>query len=130
MFNAAAKFAELMDANKYAEAGNFLAENCRYHYGQEIIVGKEAILRTYISNYNSAAKKLDEIIFSSDVVEIDDSTFKLSYLDKIRKGSVWHDHRCEQTIRFERGKIVEIKHFDLPGEAEALKKFNKKVGLS
>lgn len=88
------------------------------------------LLEAVISNYDSASKKLDEIVFLSDVTEIDASTFKLSYLDRIRKGSVWHEHRCEQIIRFEKGKIVEIKHLDLPGEAETLKKFYKAVGLS
>ncbi len=92
----ARKFAELMDSNKYVEVGQFLASKCSYKFRGNEILGRDAILKTYIDNYESASKKLDEIQFSSEVIPLGKSKFKLKYLDRIRKGELQHEHRCEQ----------------------------------
>ncbi len=124
----AKEFAEHMDANRYIEAGVILSPECRYKFRDDIFLGKDAILKTYIDNYNSALKKLDEIQFSSEIIPLGNGVFKLKYLDRIRKGEITHDHRCEQIISFKSGEIVEIEHIDLSGEDESLQAFFRKIG--
>ena len=125
----AKRFAALMDDNQYIEAGKLMADDCRYTYHGNVIIGRDAILKTYIDNYQAALKKLDEIEFISEVEQLDEKKFKLKYLDRIRKGQNHHNHRCEQVIYFKNNQIIEIEHFDLPGENEALQEFYKRSGL-
>jgi hypothetical protein len=123
-------FAELMDQNKYYEAGQLMHAECRYIYQGKTIEGVEKIVQTYVSNFDSIKNKLDEIQFLSEVAAKDvNGLFRLKYLDRIRKGTSWFEHRCEQTIRISEGKIIEIEHFDLPGEAEKLKKWFSSMGI-
>lgn len=107
-----------------------LAPSCRYKYQNNVIQGVDKIIQTYISNYESAQKQLDEIQFFSEVVgENDGQKFKLKYLDRIRKGDDWFEHRCEQIIQIEGAKVIEIEHRDLPGESERLKQWFTKMGI-
>ena len=87
-------------------------------------------MASYRSNYENGAKELDEIIFMPEVKPIGALFFRLCYAGRIRKGDVWHEHRCEQIVEFEDGKIVRIEHLDLPGEAESLHAFYQKAGLA
>lgn len=126
----AKQFASLMDQNRYLEAGHLMAESCLYKYQGKIIEGVAAIIQTYVDNFESAKGQLDEIQFSSKVVPADAAdNFKLKYLDRIRKGSSWFEHRCEQQIKIADGKVVQIEHFDLPGESEKLKAWFVEVGV-
>jgi hypothetical protein len=126
----AKKFASLMDNNHYAEAGKMMAEDCQYLYQEKEISGAAAILKTYTDNYESGSKTLDEILFTSEVEPIEPgNSYRLKYLDRIRKGESWFEHRCEQHISFENGKITKILHIDLPGEPEKLKLWREKMGI-
>lgn len=126
----AEQFASLMDQNKYDEAGQFMHPDCRYLYQGNVIEGRENILQTYETNYSVALQELDEIRFLSETVPDNGNLkFRLKYLDRVRKGSSWFEHRCEQTIRFSDNKIIEIEHFNLPGEAEKLREWRMSVGI-
>jgi hypothetical protein len=123
------QFASLMDENRYEEAAALLAENCSYKIRETRIDGRDAIIDSYVANYKKGLGKLDEIQFLSNVVQLGGNRFQLEYLDRIRKGDVWHEHRCNQIITFEGDAIADIQHVDLPGEVEALHEFYLKVGL-
>jgi hypothetical protein len=129
MLQIAQEFAALMDQNRFEEAVRLLSDDCKYFIGSQVLVGPEQIAASYSANYESASKRLDEIIFLSEIVELDQLRFRLCYLDRIRKGSVWHEHRCEQIIKFQGKQIAEIRHVDLPGELDALQEFYSRVGL-
>jgi hypothetical protein len=129
-FDLAQRFATLMDNNEYVEAGKMMADDCQYLYQDKQIEGVSAILKKYTDNYESGSKTLDEIQFTSEVEYIEsDSIYRLKYLDRIRKGDSWFEHRCEQHIKFENGKIKNIIHVDLPGEAEKLKHWLDEMGI-
>lgn len=125
----ARKFVAMMDSNQYVEAGQLMFSTCRYFYRDSVLTGVDKIVQTYVGNYESAKDQLDEICFVSEIVPESDNTFRLKYLDRIRKGSSWFEHRCEQTIRIENSKVVEIRHFDLPGEPEKLKAWFSEMGI-
>ena len=129
-FDLAKRFATLMDNNQYVDAGKMMADDCQYLFQDKRIDGASAILKTYIDNYTSASKTLDEIQFTSEVEPIEsNSLYRLKYLDRIRKGDSWFEHRCEQHIKIENGEITTIVHVDLPGEAEKLKSWRDEMGI-
>lgn len=117
---AAKTFAQLMDNNLFEEAQGLMHPSCVYYYRDKIIQGAQAIIEVYKSNYETGAKKLDEILFSSKVEEMTNKSFKLKYLDRIRKRKSWHEYHCEQHIKIEEGLVTQIIHVDLPGEVEKL----------
>lgn len=125
----AQKFVTLMDNNQYVEAGQLMSPNCQYFYRGSVLIGADEIVQTYVGNYESAKDHLDEICYVSEIAPESDNTFRLKYLDRIRKGSSWFEHRCEQSIRIEDSKVVEIRHFDLPGESEKLKTWFSEMGI-
>jgi pentose-5-phosphate-3-epimerase len=129
-FDLARQFANFMDNNEYLEAGKMMAEDCQYLYQDKKIIGVSAILKTYTDNYESASQTLDEIQFTSEVEPISEGfTYRLKYLDRIRKGDSWFEHRCEQHIKFEDGKVKHITHVELPGEGEKLNRWRDEVGI-
>ena len=114
-----------MDSGRYDEAGEILAENCQYSIRDKTLKGRSEIIKSYKDAHKAGESKLDEIVFSSKVEPLYDNSFKLHYLDRLRKSNKWHEHRCEQVIKFENNKITDIVHIDLAGEAEALQEFFK-----
>ena len=129
MLRRAQRFAALLDRNEFAAAGEFLLPDCRYLFRGQEITGREAILKSYRDNYESGKSILDEILFSSEVIAVGAAKAKICYLDKIRKGSEWLEHRCEQDLDFTGELISLVTHVDLPGEAERLKEFYAKAGI-
>lgn len=126
----AKQFATLMDQNEYHEAGRLMSSACRYLYQGKVIEGIKEILKLYIDNYEIAQKELDEIQFSSEVEPTaEPGLFTLKYLDRVRRGSSWFEHRCEQKIKIVDGKVVQIEHHDLPGEPEKLQEWREQVGI-
>lgn len=128
-FHLAKKFAGLMDRNQYSDAALLMSEGCVYHYRGQIIQGRDQIIKIYVANYQAGSGKLDEIQFFSEVKPAQNGFFVLAYLDPIRKGKNWHEHRCEQRVRIEGNQISEIRHVDLPGESEALRSFFERNGI-
>ena len=118
-----------MDNSRFTEAQAMLHPDCVYKMRTKTYRGPEAIIKTYEDNYQAGIKKLDEIVYSSTVVPISPSRFRLKYADKIRKGEAWHEYKCEQVIKLRDGLVLEIQHIDLPGQDEALQFFYKTNGV-
>ena len=119
----AQQFASLIDTSSFDEAAALIAEDCAYHYWEGNYQGRDAIIAIYRQNYLQSRKIFDEINYSSDVEAMGDGTYKITFLDKYRKGHKWHDSRCFQIITIKDNLIVEIQHNEIPGEAEALRTF-------
>jgi hypothetical protein len=126
----AKRFVSLMDQDKYTEAGLLMDPICRYKYRGKIIEGVDSIVGIYINNFESVKHQIDEIEYVSEIIpDPGSNSFRLKYLDRLRKNSSWFEHRCEQKIKVVSGKVVEIEHFDLPGEAEKLRDWFARMGI-
>ena len=122
-------FARCLDNNDFSGARQYLATDCKYLYEDVELRGPNAILASYEGNYLSAKDFLDEIIFESEVEPLEENSVKVHYLDRLRKGDHWHEHRCQQELHFLDGKISRIGHIDLAGEKEKLNAFFQRVGI-
>lgn len=117
------KFAKSLDNTLFDEARIYMHDDCHYFFRDSEIKNADDIIQSYRKNYEEGSKKLDEIVFISRVEEISNNIFIIHYTDRLRKGSVWHEHHCQQKVEMRDGKIAVITHTDLPGEAERLKAF-------
>lgn len=125
----ATAFAQCLDRNDFAGARRYLADDCRYSYASQNLIGPEAVLASYEQNYLSAKDQLDEIVFESRIEPISESVMRTHYTDKIRKGESRHEYRCAQDLRIAGDLIAEITHVELPGENERLKAFFASIGI-
>ena len=129
-FSVAKQFAYLMDQNRYDEAAELMHPQCSYVYRGSVVDGAVPIIKIYKDNFQSAESQLDEIQFSSGVVPSSElGVFTLQYLDRIRKGSSWLEHRCEQIIEIADNRVKKITHVDLPGEGDRLKAWFAEMGI-
>jgi hypothetical protein len=116
--------AQALDGEDYAAARQLLAENCVYHTGKGVLTGADPITASYRANGDSARKRFDAIEYASQVEPVDALRAVITYTDRVRRGEEWHEYRCRQQVRVdERGRIVEIRHEELPGERERLEEF-------
>jgi hypothetical protein len=129
LLNTTKLFAKLMDNCRFDEAARLLAPDCEYHFRDETFQGPKEIMASYSTNFEDARRKLDEIIFSSEVEPINTETYRILYLDRIRKGNHWFEHRSAQVITFKDGLIDFIQHQDLKGETELLQRFYQRAGI-
>lgn len=124
----AQQFATCLENMRLDEATQFLAEDCEYHYWEGNYQGRENIISVYRQNDQQSRKVFDEVIYSSEVEAINEGTYKVNCLDRIRKGHRWHEHRFFEIITFKDNLIIDIQHCAIPGEAESLRLFyNKSV---
>jgi hypothetical protein len=96
----AREFATALENMHLDEASQFLAEDCGYHYWEGNYEGRANIVAIYRQNDLQSRKVLDEVIYSSEVEEMEDGSFKIHCLDKLRKGHRWHEHRFFEIIKF------------------------------
>ena len=108
-----------------------LCVDCVYTVHDEIHLGADEIIATYVETDKNAKSKLDRVEYQSDVEPTDDGRFAINYLDRLTQSGQTHDHRCQQILTFnDAGLICEILHVDLPGESESLKSFLNSVGVN
>ncbi|MBS1904327.1 MAG: hypothetical protein JSS75_11530 [Bacteroidetes bacterium] len=119
----AEQFASSIDACRFNEAGMLLAENCTYRYNEGNYQGRTHVIALYDRNTKFMQQTFDEVSFSSTVEQLQDGTFKLNFIDSIRHKHGRHESRSYEVISIEHGMIVSIEHFDIPGEAEAMRTF-------
>jgi hypothetical protein len=122
----ATKLARALDAEDYDAARGLLDVACRYTGGPDgEIIGPQAIVDSY-RNHGAQANesRFDEIIFSSEVAAGGPNRATITYLDRLRLGKRWHEHRCAQHVEVgPSGRIIAIQHQDLPGEVDALRQW-------
>jgi len=122
----AQQFAALVDGTNFDEAAALLAEDCAYQYSEGKYQGRDNIINIYRQNHLQSEKIFDERVYSSKVEETAEGTYKIDFIDKIRKGNAWHDFKCYQIVTVEDGKIVAIDHHEYIGETELLRAFYNK----
>jgi len=119
----AKEFAAFLDANQYDDASQLLAEDCDYHYSEGSYRGNKNIINIYKQNDLQSKKIFDETTYSSEVEELPDGNYRITFVDKIRKGHKWHEYKCYQLIQCADGRIIHIEHREIPGEMESLRMF-------
>ena len=126
----AQRFATALDEEDYAVVVGCLAADCVYRISGEIHRGPEAIIASYRSHGEWAAKHLDRVRYESHVRD-EGGDVAIEFVDHIEQGGRAHTYRCEQRLSFDDGgQISVIEHVDLPGEGEALNDFFRAVGLA
>ena len=119
------RFAAALDAEAYDEAVEFLAHDCAYESPDGTLIGPAAIMASYRDNGERARSRFDEIVYSSSVAQNGDE-YVVTYTDGLRCGDRWHEFRCRQRLRVNPGgKVVAIRHEEIPGERERLSRFEE-----
>ena len=119
----ATEFATSLDNCQFDNASKVRAEHCKYHYSEGNYEGRENIISLYRQNDLLSKKVVDEIIYSSNVEDIGKGDYKINFVDKIRKGHRWHEHRFYEIVTLADNLIINIEHCDIPGEKESLRMF-------
>jgi len=124
-------FAEALDRDDFVAAGGYLAAACTYESPSGVIEGAGEIIASYRRNSEWAHRTFDEITFDSQVDAIDERTFRITYFDETLHRGKPHEYRCCQIVTVgDDGKIVHIKHEEIPGEREKLEAYLKEVGVT
>jgi hypothetical protein len=120
----AGQFAAALDAEDYAAAFALLAEDCLYDIGAVVHAGRLAITESYRENADDARRRFDEVEYLSAVAATGERSAVITFIDRLRLGDQWHEHRCRQHIELnDRGLITAIMHEELPGQREQLAAF-------
>jgi hypothetical protein len=121
------RFAAALDAEAYENALLLLDADCVYESPDGTLIGPESIIASYRANGDRARSRFDEITYSS-AVEESGVEFVITYTDRLRLGDRRHQFRCRQRVRFNaEGRIVCIRHEEIPGERERLREFEGEV---
>jgi hypothetical protein len=126
----ALRFAQALDREDYASAGECLAAVCEYRIGDDVHRGREAILASYRSSGDWATAHLDGVRYESSVRPGEEGEVVIEFTDHLEHAGQKHTHRCEQHLAFDdSGRIARIRHVDHSGEPEALQRFFEAAGL-
>jgi len=123
-------FASLLDNSQYKEAGGCLSDNCKYQYAEGKYQDRDNITSLYQMNDSLTRQHYDELVYTSEVEQIDENRFKINYKDKLRKGALWHEHRFYEVVKVENDLIVDIHNHSIPGEAESMIEFYRRATAS
>jgi hypothetical protein len=116
----AGQFAAALDAEDYDAAFALLAEDCLY----DVHATRLAIIESYRASADDARRRFDEVEYLSAVAATGERTAVITFIDRLRLGDQWHEHRCRQHLEINaRGLITAITHEELPGEREQLAAF-------
>ena len=120
----AGQFAAALDAEDYAAAFALLAEDCLYEINGALRSTRHAIVESYRASAEDARRRFDEVEYLSAVAAAGDDSAVITFIDRLRLGDHWHEHRCRQHLAVnQRGLIAAISHEELPGEREHLAAF-------
>lgn len=128
----AERLATALDQDDYQTVASVLAEEVRYSIGEEVLVGREAVVESYRTASEMAHRLFDQVEYGHTVFTTDDpNTFRISYTDTLTIGEESLTHMAEQhlTVATEEG-VTRIVNVDLPGEREAVDAFLERHGLS
>jgi len=124
----ASQFAAALDVENYAAARALVAEGCLYHIGDAVIAGTDAIIESYRANGEAARRRFHEVEYASSVEASGPLGAVISFTDRLRLGSQWHEFHCRQHVRVGPGGLIEqIRHEDLPNERQRLKDFEGRL---
>jgi len=121
----AERFAKALDQEDYPTALACLDPDCLYEIRGETLMGAEAIIASYQKNGDSGSDRFDFIRYESGVEPIEGGV-RIEFLDHLTLEGRNHTHTCVQELTFNpTGEICGIRHIDLEGEREALKRFEE-----
>lgn len=123
-------FASFLDKTLFKEAGQFLSENCKYQYNEGKYQDRDTIIGIYKRNDRITRQYFDELIYSSEVEQLSENEFKINYIDKLRKGALWHENRFYEMVKVENDLIVDIRHHSIPGAPESMMEFYKRANAT
>ncbi len=116
----AKRFAAALDRCDFAEARRYLARDCRYEIGEEVLIGPEPIIASYRESDEWGRGVLEQVVYQSQVEESGDHV-TVTYIDRLFQHGETHEYRCRQHLWIDAtGMIVRIVHEELPGERERL----------
>ena len=123
-------FAGALDRCDFAEARTYLSLDCRYDIGAEELMGPDAIMASYASSADRASRELEQVIYTSEILQQAGESLSVLYTDRIVHAGQTHEYRCRQLLSFnETGEIVRIVHEELPGQKESLNEFLARCGI-
>ncbi len=128
--SATTAFAHALDRDDFVAAEGFLAPGCVYESPNEVLEGPAAIIAAYRGNAESAVRDFDKIEYDSIVEPAGGNAARITYVDRITHHGKSHEYRCRQVVEVgDDGKIVHIKHEEIPGKREALLAYLDEVGI-
>ena len=116
-------FSHLLDGARYDEAQALMSADCEYHYSEGNYAGAKAISNIWRQNHQQSVELFDEVAYDSEIEELDETTFKLTLVDKFRLGDKWHESLSYDLVTIEDGLITDIEHHEIAGEAERFRAF-------
>ena len=129
--SAAERFALALDGEDYDTARSCLSRDAVYTISDEEHRGPDAIIASYQGNGDWASRAIDRIEYESRVRATGPLSAVITFVDRIEHAGHKLVHQCEQHLAFDdEGRILQIRHVDLPGEPEALRDFFQTVGLA
>jgi hypothetical protein len=125
-------FGQSLDRDDFELTKTFLAPDCKYFIGDDVLHGPEKICRSYEENMLEGRKKLDELVWGASFVEpINPKEFYIHFTDYLTHKGEKFTFRCRQKLLFnEAGKIAKIEHIHNQQEQDMLDDFYRKVGLT
>ena len=130
ILSVATAFALALDRDDFAAAEVCLARECVYESPDGVLEGPAAIIAAYRGNAESAVRDFDKIEYDSIVEPAGGNAARITYIDRITHQGKSHEYRCRQVVEVgDDGKIVHIKHEEIPGKREALRAFFDEVGI-
>lgn len=125
----ATRFAAALDRCDFAEAARYLAADCCYQIGQDVLIGPEAIIASYRESDEWGRGVLEQVVYRSRVEQSSDHV-TITYIDQLFHHGETHEYRCQQHLWLDAsGRIAQIVHEELPGEREKLDEFFARVGV-
>lgn len=125
----AARWAQLLDDERFDDARSLLHEDCEYASPGGTIRGPSSILESYRRNAAWAHETFEHIEWESDLALEGDGRVRITFTDRTVHRGVSHVYRCQQLVRVEAGRVRHIEHVSIPHEEERLAAFFKRVGV-
>ncbi len=125
----ARRFAVALDRCDFAEAARYVAADCRYEIGGEVLTGPDAIIASYRESAEWGRRVLDGVVYESDV-RAEADHFTVLYTDRITQAGETCEYRSRQHLWLDAtGRVMKIVHEELPGEREKLNEFFARHGV-
>ena len=124
----AGAFAEALSIDDVERAGLLLTGGCAYAVHSQQQIGPEAILASYASAAQSGQARFDTVAHDRRVGAVGEEQAIIHFADHVTLHGQQHTYRCQQRLWFDPlGRIWRIEHIELPGQREALRKFEQSL---
>ncbi len=129
-YRVARQFAQALDEGNYPTAQSLLASDCVYDSPSGTLCGPEAIIDSYRNNSEKAHGWFENIEYDSQVIESDDTSATILFIDHLTHSTGKHTYRCQQKITLDSDHlIIKIDHREIEVERRALEGFLTRCGI-